>query len=84
MELTQILKICKDCLCEKPIEKFQKSTRVCISCRNKKYYKKDYFQEYYKEHSDKIILDSFQRYNSVEKLKHPNPVGRPKKQTQTI
>ena len=72
-------KMCKDCLCEKPIEKFQPKTRVCISCRNKKYYKKEYFQDYYENHSDKIRENAMAWYVENVRGTNTNPVGRPKK-----
>ena len=74
-----ITKMCKDCLYYKPIEKFQAKTRVCISCRNKKYYNKKYFQDYYQNNSEKIYDDAIRRYQAVEKVKHPLPIGRPRK-----
>ena len=74
-----ITKMCKNCLCEKSIEKFQAKTRVCISCRNKKYYKKEYFHEYYLNHSDKIKADSSKWYIKNVQGTNPRPVGRPKK-----
>lgn len=74
-----ILKLCNTCQEEKDIRKFQKNTRCCISCRNKKYYKKDYFKNYYEVHVDEIKKNAIDRYETTEKKFHPLKVGRPKK-----
>ena len=72
-------KICNTCLEEKDIKKFQRNTRCCISCRNKKYYKKDYFKAYYETHGDEIKKNAILRYEIIEKVNHPLKIGRPKK-----
>ena len=72
-------KLCVTCNEEKDVKKFQKHTRSCISCRNKKYYKKDYFKNYYENHTDEIKGNAIIRYQLVEKVHHPKKVGRPKK-----
>ena len=54
-------------------------TLVCISCRNKKYYKKEYFKGYYQNHSDKLSTESLKRYYENKKPPSLNPRGRPKK-----
>jgi len=73
-------KICISCLVDKPIVKYQKYTRVCISCRNIKYYKKSYFKDYYETHSEEILKTSAERYMTVNKINHPLKRGRPKKE----
>lgn len=72
-------KICKTCLEEKEIKKFQKNTKCCISCRNKKYYNKEYFKNYYEEHIEELKKSACIRYETTEKINHPLKIGRPKK-----
>jgi len=74
-------KLCLTCNEEKDIKtKFPKEIgRHCISCRNKKYYKKSYFKTYYENNSETIKNQALTRYNNLEKCNHTKTVGRPKK-----
>ena len=78
-----ITKVCLTCQEAKPLNKYQKHTRHCLSCRNKKYYKKEFFQEYYKNHTDEIKQSATTRYQTKLKVLHPRGRGRPKKEKPT-
>jgi len=73
---------CKSCGEHKPRSKYQKDCkffRQCLTCRNKKYYKKDYFKSYYESHQEEIKAQATEFYATKGKLKHPLKMGRPKK-----
>ena len=45
-------KKCTVCLETKPIEKFQLCSKLCKSCKSKKYYNPDYYKKYYETNKD--------------------------------
>ena len=75
-------KLCITCNEEKDIKKFL--GRNCISCRNKKYYKKDYFKKYYEINGEVIKNQAILRYETIEKLNHTRTIGRPRKLVKPI
>ena len=73
---------CKSCSEFKPRTKYQKDCkffRQCLTCRNKKYYKKEYFKNYYEIHNEEIKAQAIAFYETKGKLKHPLKMGRPRK-----
>jgi len=74
--------MCKNCKEHKPRNKYQKDCKLfknCLTCRNKKYYKKEYFKTYYEQHTDEIKGQAMLFYETKKKLLHPLKRGRPKK-----
>ena len=74
--------MCKTCLEFKPRTKYHKDCKffkLCLTCRNKKYYKKEYFKTYYENHTDEIKGQAMQFYELKKKSQLPLKRGRPRK-----
>ena len=75
-----IIKTCKICLENKPINKFQINNLACKACKSKKHHKKDYFQNYYQDNKEQMIEHQLELYyTKYKELHHPLPRGRPPK-----
>ena len=86
-------KNCTVCLETKPIEKFQLCSKLCKSCKSKKYYNpdyykkyyetnKDYFKKYYDDNRESIISYQTKRLQKIYDENHttaPPVRGRPRK-----
>lgn len=72
-------KICKICLEEKPITKFQINNKACKACKSAKHHDKEYYKTYYQEHKQEMIDYQLALYYEKREYTNPLPRGRPKK-----
>jgi hypothetical protein len=66
MDIENKIIMCKTCGSTE--NKIRINRRVCHKCQNNRYRKKEYFDNYYKEHKEQILERSMNSYYTKTKL----------------